>query len=125
MERLTWDDIEALADANWHRRDAQGTMLNKVRAQFHAYTVELADAQATVEALQRERIFKEYVRLFRLCEPIAKMLSELSILPIGCSREQELAWKMAVKNFRHYQRDYAADVLLQAALTPAGGGQDE
>lgn len=74
---------------------------------------------------ERERLITEYVRLFRLCEPIAKMLSELSILPIGCSREQELAWKMVVKNFRHYQRDYAADVLLQAALTPAGGGQNE
>ena len=69
---------------------------------------------------ERDRLITEYVRLFRLGEPIAKMLSELSILPIGCSREQELAWKMAVKNFRHYQRDYAADVLLQAALTPAG-----
>jgi hypothetical protein len=74
---------------------------------------------------ERDRLITEYVRLFRLCEPIAKMLSELSILPIGCSREQELAWKMAVKNFRHYQRDYAADVLLRAALTPAGGGQNE
>ena len=73
---------------------------------------------------ERDRLITEYVRLFRLGEPIAKMLSELSILPIGCSREQELAWKMAVKNFRHYQRDYAADVLLQAALTPVGGGQD-
>ena len=74
---------------------------------------------------ERDRLIKEYVRLFRLGEPIAKMLSELSILPIGCSREQELAWKMAVKNFRHYQRDYAADVLLQAALTSGEGGQDE
>lgn len=74
---------------------------------------------------ERERLITEYVRLFRLCEPIAKMLSELSILPIGCSREQELAWKMAVKNFRHYQRDYAADVLLQAALTPAAKGGDD
>ena len=73
---------------------------------------------------ERDRLITEYVRLFRLGEPIAKMLSELSILPIGCSREQELAWKMAVKNFRHYQRDYAADVLLRAALTPAGGGQN-
>ena len=69
---------------------------------------------------ERDRLITEYVRVCRLCEPIAKMLSELSIRPIGCSREQELAWKMAVKNFRHYQRDYAADVLLQAALTPAG-----
>jgi hypothetical protein len=74
---------------------------------------------------ERDRLTKEYVRLFRLGEPIAKMLSELSILPIGCSREQELAWKMAVKNFRHYQRDYAADVLLQAALTPAAKGGDD
>jgi len=77
-----------------------------------------------IRADERDRLTKEYVRLFRLGEPIAKMLSELSILPIGCSREQELAWKMAVKNFRHYQRDYAADVLLRAALTPAGGGQE-
>jgi hypothetical protein len=68
-----------------------------------------------------ESLRDEYVKLFRLAEPIAKMLTELTILPIGCSREQELAWKMAVKNFRHYQRDYAADVLLQAALTPQAG----
>lgn len=86
-------------------------------------TVEQNELQALRD--ERDRLITEYVRLFRLGEPIAKMLSELSILPIGCSREQELAWKMAVKNFRHYQRDCAADVLLQAALTPAGGGKDE
>src|SRR5574343_1953345 len=78
------------------------------------------DAMKTLRD-ERDRLITEYVRLVRLCEPIAKMLSELIILTIGCSREQELAWKMAVKNFRHYQRDYAADVLLQAALTPVGG----
>lgn len=99
-----------------------------VSTNYEADKVSLEKAtQAVLDHVQalrdeRDRIVKEYVRLFRLCEPIAKMLSELSILPIGCSREQELAWKMAVKNFRHYQRDYAADVLLQAALMPAGGG---
>ena len=62
MERLTWDDIEQLADANWHRCDAQGTMLDKVRAQFHAYNLEYADLQraldaerARVKELERER----------------------------------------------------------------------
>ncbi len=97
-----------------------------VSTEYEADKAELEKAtQAVLQYTQtlrdeRDRLITEYARLFRLCEPIAKMLSELSILPIGCSREQELAWKMAVKNFRHYQRDYAADVLLQAALTPAG-----
>lgn len=102
-----------------------------VSTDYEADKADLENAtQAVLDHVQtlrdeRDRLITEYVRLFRLGEPIAKMLSELSILPIGCSREQELAWKMAVKNFRHYQRDYAADVLLQAALTPGEGGQDE
>lgn len=102
-----------------------------VSTEYEADKAELEKAtQAVLQYTQtlrdeRDRLITEYARLFRLCEPIAKMLSELSILPIGCSREQELAWKMAVKNFRHYQRDYAADVLLQVALTPGEGGQDE
>ncbi len=84
---------------------------------------ELEIAQAENRQLRDEvaRLTAEYVKLFKLAEPIAKMLTELTILPIGCSREQELAWEMAVKNFRHYQRDYAVDVLLQAALTPQAG----
>lgn len=102
-----------------------------VSTDYEADKADLENAtQAVLDHVQtlrdeRDRLITEYVRLFRLCEPIVKMLSELSILPIGCSREQELAWKMAVKNVRHYQRDYAADVLLQAALTPAEGGQHE
>lgn len=70
------------------------------------------------------RLTADYVKLFKLAEPIAKMLGELSIQPIGCSREQELAWKMAVKNLRHYQRDNASDEL-QAALDGGKGVQGE
>lgn len=86
--------------------------------------IELAQKrQADIQALRAEntRLRKEYTKLFGLAEPIAKMLTELKIIPIGCSREQELAWKMAVKNFRHYQRDFESDVLLQAALQPERG----
>jgi len=71
---------------------------------------------------ENTRLTADYVKLFKLAEPIAKMLGELSILPIGCSREQELAWKMAVKNLRHYQRDNASDEL-QAALDGGKGVQ--
>ena len=79
--------------------------------------------EADMQVLRAEnaRLRKEYTKLFWLAEPIAKMLTELKIIPIGCSREQELAWKMAVKNFRHYQRDFESDVLLQAALQPERG----
>lgn len=71
---------------------------------------------------ENTRLTADYVKLFKLAEPIAKMLGELSILPIGCSREQELAWKMAVKNLRHYQRDNASDEL-QSALDGGKGVQ--
>ncbi len=82
--------------------------------------------EADMQALRAEnaRLRKEYTKLFWLAEPIAKMLTELKIIPIGCSREQELAWKMAVKNFRHYQRDFESDVLLQADLQPERGRND-
>lgn len=71
------------------------------------------------DALRDEntRLMADYAKLFKLAEPIAKMLGELSIQPIGCSREQELAWKMAVKNLRHYQQGYEASVAIEAALT--------
>ena len=85
--------------------------------------LEVYRAKGELIALRAEnaRLKAEYVKLFRLAEPIAKMLTELKIIPIGCSREQELAWKMAIKNFRHYQRVYESDVLLQAALQPERG----
>ena len=66
---------------------------------------------------QNRVLAREYTRLFNLAKPIATVLQDLKIIPIGCSREQELAWKMAVKNFRHYQQGYEASVAIEAALT--------
>ena len=66
---------------------------------------------------QNRVLAREYTRLFNLAKPIATLLQDLKIIPIGCSREQELAWKMAVKNFRHYQQGYEASVAIEAALT--------
>ena len=66
---------------------------------------------------QNRVLVREYTRLFNLAKPIATLLQDLKIIPIGCSREQDLAWKMAVKNFRHYQQGYEASVAIEAALT--------
>mgnify|MGYP000981076343 CR=1 FL=1 len=74
-----------------------------------------ADYDALCE--QNRVLAREYTRLFNLAKPIATLLQDLKIIPIGCSREQELAWKMAVKNFRHYQQGYEASVAMEAALT--------
>ena len=63
---------------------------------------------------------EEYTRLFKLTQPVAQMLKDLRIIPIGCSREQELAWKMAVKDLRHYQRN-CADALIEAQEAQKGG----
>ncbi len=71
-----------------------------------------------LELREQNRVLaREYTRLFNLAKPIATLLQDLKIIPIGCSREQELAWKMAVKNFRHYQQGYEASVAIEAALT--------
>ena len=121
---VKYADAQATVEALQQDRDALKIGLNALRDSYDELESRHNDTTAALDA-ERERLITEYVRLFRLCEPIVKMLSELSILPIGCSREQELAWKMAVKNFRHYQRVYAADVLLQAALTPAAKGGDD
>lgn len=76
---------------------------------------------------QNRVLEREYTRLFNLAKPIATLLQDLKIIPIGCSREQELAWKMAVKNFRHYQQGYEASVAIDAALTATSqpGGTHE
>ena len=47
-----------------------------------------------------------------LVEKVTKMLTELMIIPVGCSREQELSWKKAVKD-------------LRAAALPREGGAQE
>ena len=78
------------------------------------------DGLRAVNRMLREQnrvLAREYTRLFNLAKPIATLLQDLKIIPIGCSREQELAWKMAVKNFRHYQQGYEASVAIDAALT--------
>ena len=78
------------------------------------------DGLRAVNRMLREQnrvLAREYTRLFNLAKPIATLLQDLKIIPIGCSREQELAWKMAVKNFRHYQQGYEASVAIEAALT--------
>lgn len=48
-----------------------------------------------------------------LVEQATKMLTELMIIPVGCSREQELSWKKAVKDLR------------EAATLPREGGAQE
>ena len=75
--------------------------------------------QPSYDALREQNrvLVREYTRLFNLAKPIATLLQDLKIIPIGCSREQELASKMAVKNFRHYQQGYEASVEMEAALT--------
>ena len=83
------------------------------------YVVNKTDHDLVVDALREQNrvLAREYTRLFNLAKPIATVLQDLKIIPIGCSREQELAWKMAVKNFRHYQQGYEASVAIEAALT--------
>lgn len=41
-----------------------------------------------------------YTTLRQLMEVHTKQLTELTIIPIGCSREQELRWKQSIKDLR-------------------------
>lgn len=51
-------------------------------------------------AEQLGKLQANYDRVLGLVQAATKLLTELTIIPIGCSREQELAWKKAVKDLR-------------------------
>lgn len=63
-----------------------------------------------------DKLQADHARVLGLVQAATKLLTELTIIPIGCSREQELAWKKAVKDLR------AASLPAQpAACTRIGG----
>ena len=45
-------------------------------------------------------LVKEHATLRQLVEVHTKQLTELTIIPIGCSREQELRWTQSIKDLR-------------------------
>ena len=72
-----------------------------------------------------KRAFDELVKarsdlsaLRQLVEVHTKQLTELTIIPIGCSREQELRWTQSIKDLR------AALADVDAALQPERGRND-
>ena len=105
-------DVQDFLIERWGQKQMRSDVDLQLAA--HAKQVRLENAQLREQNRVLER---EYTRLFNLAKPIATLLQDLKIIPIGCSREQELAWKMAVKNFRHYQQGYEASVAIEAALT--------
>ena len=68
-----------------------------------------ADAQRALDG-ERERVKelegnqaeyeKRLTTLRQLVEAHTKQLTELTIIPIGCSREQELRWTQSIKDLR-------------------------
>ena len=71
--------------------------------------VRYADAQRALDA-EREKVKelegnqaeyeKRLTTLRQLVEVHTKQLTELTIIPIGCSREQELRWTQSIKDLR-------------------------
>lgn len=106
-----------MTDAGWTRDKEVEPAIDELKAQVQ--TIYNAGYQQGLVAGLRE-VQEEYTRLFKLTQPVAQMLKDLRIIPIGCSREQELAWKMAVKDLRHYQRN-CADALIEAQEAQKGG----
>ena len=85
----------------YEERNRMRDMLNRIAAipeideGYHAPFEEcIADG---VEALVDEyaALKADHARVLGLVEAATKLLTELTIIPIGCSREQELAWKKA------------------------------
>ena len=61
------------------------------------------DHAKKMEAVQKEVADNQawHVRQLRqLVEVHTKQLTELTIIPIGCSREQELRWTQSIKDLR-------------------------
>ncbi len=56
---------------------------------------ELESREIDVEILQGD-----LTTLRQLVEVHTKQLTELTIIPIGCSREQELRWTQSIKDLR-------------------------
>ena len=67
-----------------------------------------------IETLQAQlrQVEGDRQTLRQLVEVHTKQLTELTIIPIGCSREQELRWTQSIKDLR----------ATLDATTPAGGG---
>ena len=73
-----------------------------------------------IETLQAQlrQVEGDRQTLRQLVEVHTKQLTELTIIPIGCSREQELRWTQSIKDLR------AALADVDAALQPERGRND-
>lgn len=83
--------------------------LNDVTAQLATLQAQLRQVEGErdhakkMEAVQKEVADNQtwHVRQLRqLVEVHTKQLTELTIIPIGCSREQELRWTQSIKDLR-------------------------
>ncbi len=58
------------------------------------------EGQSKRQAEEAVIVFAKYTTLRQLVEVHTKQLTELTIIPIGCSREQELRWTQSIKDLR-------------------------
>lgn len=58
------------------------------------------EGQSQQQAEEAVIVFAKYTTLRQLMEVHTKQLTELTIIPIGCSREQELRWTQSIKDLR-------------------------
>jgi len=58
------------------------------------------EGQSQQQAEEAVIVFAKYTTLRQLVEVHTKQLTELTIIPIGCSREQELRWTQSIKDLR-------------------------
>ena len=94
----------------------------KLTAQLSTLQAQLRQVEGENELLKSGQRYmaleKERDTLRQLVEVHTKQLTELTIIPIGCSREQELRWTQSIKDLR------AALADVDAALQPERGRND-
>ena len=81
------------------------SQLATLQAQLRRVEGERNTARHRVDALEAREIDVEILQgdlttLRQLVEVHTKQLTELTIIPIGCSREQELRWTQSIKDLR-------------------------
>ena len=113
---------EGLSCSEWLMRTAIAERKAKdLESQLRHVEGERNTARHRVDELEAREIDVEILQgdlttLRQLVEVHTKQLTELTIIPIGCSREQELRWTQSIKDLR------AALADVDAALQPERGG---
>ncbi len=101
---------EVADNQTWHVQKLKGWRDTVTLALQRPGGARFEDVPGHIKAL-----VKEHDTLRQLVEVHTKQLTELTIIPIGCSREQELRWTQSIKDLR------AALADVDAALQPERG----